>query len=513
MPKEVQNKVATNVTCDAYLKIYKFLLCEEEYKDLTSDAKLLFSQVANKQARDRKTKKDYVDEQGRRYIVYKRADMIADMKCSKNKVVKLKDELKEAGLIEEVQVKGNKPNRLFVLPPNIDNVSSTYKKGNTVKLAFAKLPKFILNHDYYRNLSNNSIFLYTVLRDRFSLSLEKSNTSKNYVDNRNKVYCVFNNEQLAAILNISIPTLIKCKNELIAIGLLRQESLGINKTNRLYLYEPQSLPEVTQSIEEPKRKSKYVITTRSNKYFSRGLFYKSKGSKNLVGKGQNLKPSNTSSNNTSSSNTSSNDMYDMYKEYSKSLTNQSHYQTQNSNVIPFDNSYKEVLTSSLPKHLGSFLNNFSYNELQEVKAVILKGKANYNNCYDLNITLEDVEHELVKMLKRVHMKSVKQNESIADLAPFIMTCVFNVFDNYNKEYIEQEDEIVFKDEETKENFRNHLLNVFGNHEDNATTETNSKEMTPKWLHNPDYTESNDVEDPYTDEDRKAFLEHLEARWG
>ncbi|SUM53550.1 putative replication initiation protein [Staphylococcus epidermidis] len=511
MEKGIKNKVATNVTCDAYLKIYKFLLCEEDYKVLSSDAKLFYSQIANKQARDSKTKKDYVDENGSRYIVYKRADMIADMKCSKNKIIKLKEELKEAGLIEEVQVKGNKPNRLFVLPPNIDNVTSTYKKGNTVKLAFAKLPKFLLDHDYYRNLSNNSILLYTVLRDRFSLSLENSNHTKSYVDNKGKVYCVFNNKMLATILNISEPTLIKYKNELIAIGLLKQESVGINKTNRLYLYEPQNLPEVNETKEQLASKPKYLLTNRSNKYFARGLFYKSKGSNNLVHKDQEFKSSNTSSNNTFLSNTSSNDMYDMY---SDSLTNQPAHNNQNTNVILFDSSYKEALISKLPKQLGTFLNNFSYNELQEVKAVILKGKASFNKKWGVGYTLENVEHSLISMLKRIHVKRIEQGESITALAPFIMTSVYNVFKDYHEEcHNSESEELPFSNEETKQNFKQHLENLFGNNVSEPTPAIRSKEMTPKWLDNPDYTEDNYVEDPYTYEERKAFLAHLEKRWG
>lgn len=514
MQKEIQNKVATNVNCDSYLKVYKFLLCEEDYKEVSSDAKLLFCLIANKQAVDHKTKKDYVDEDGKFYIVYKRNNMVADIKRSKNKVVKLKEELKEAGLIEEVQVKGNKPNHLYVLPPNIENVTSTYKKGNTVKLAFAKLPKFLLSHDYYRNLSNTSILLYTVLRDRFSLSLEKSNYSKSYVDNTNKVYCVFNNEKLSTILNISEPTLIKYKNELIAIGLLRQESLGVNKTNRLYLYEPQSLPEVNSIDTKSVVKSKYVITSRSNKYFTKGLFYKSQGSQNLVSKGHELKSSNTSTSNTINNNTSTNDMYDMYKESSESNTYQSNHNNQDANVIPFDNSYKEVLVSKLPMQLGNFLKNFSYNELQEVKSIILKGKSNFNNQFSLNISLEDVEPNLVNMLKRVHIKSVKQQESIQSLAPFIMTSVYNVFKQHHEE-IEDAVEVQFDSEESKQNFKQHLQNLFNNKEKEAAPVRKSKEMTPEWLDNPDYvdSETNQEEDPYIYEERIAFLKHLEERWG
>lgn len=40
-------------------------------------------------------------------------------------------------------------------------------------------------------------------------------------------------------------------------------------------------------------------------------------------------------------------------------------------------------------------------------------------------------------------------------------------------------------------------------------------MTPEWLDNPDYvdSETNQEEDPYIDEERIAFLKHLEERWG
>ncbi|WP_239710618.1 hypothetical protein [Mammaliicoccus sp. E-M21] len=94
---------------------------------------------------------------------------------------------------------------------------------------------------------------------------------------------------------------------------------------------------------------------------------------------------------------------------------------------------KEVEVSSLPPQLKSYLLNFTLDELQIVKSSMLIGKTIYNsNEADVSkrLTLEDVEFELIAMLKRIKRKMYEKQEDIKDLDNYIKKATLNVFERY-----------------------------------------------------------------------------------
>ncbi|MCE5003481.1 hypothetical protein KJJ36_14005 [Staphylococcus pseudoxylosus] len=91
---------------------------------------------------------------------------------------------------------------------------------------------------------------------------------------------------------------------------------------------------------------------------------------------------------------------------------------------------KEAIVEGFPESLGHYLCNFSIEELKAVKKTMLIAKSSYNSNTDdvmYRLTLEDVEHELISMLKRVKRKIYEKQETIEDIQPYIMKSTINVF--------------------------------------------------------------------------------------
>ncbi|MCH3906355.1 MAG: replication initiator protein A [Lactobacillus sp.] len=98
---------------------------------------------------------------------------------------------------------------------------------------YVQLPKFLFANYAYRKLSLAAKVAYALLRDRLKLSSERGWRGEN-----GEVFCIFTNEELMAELNLSEHTVIKVKRELIKAKLLRQERIGVNQPNHLYLPQP-----------------------------------------------------------------------------------------------------------------------------------------------------------------------------------------------------------------------------------------------------------------------------------
>ncbi len=100
---------------------------------------------------------------------------------------------------------------------------------------YYKLPKFLFEMEPYKNsLSNNAKILYTLLKDRFYLSLKNK-----WIDENGEVYLNYSRKEVQEIMNFgSNRTAIKIFNELKEMELIEEERLGLNKTNKIYLKHP-----------------------------------------------------------------------------------------------------------------------------------------------------------------------------------------------------------------------------------------------------------------------------------
>ena len=65
-----------------------------------------------------------------------------------------------------------------------------------------------------------------------------------------------------------------------------------------------------------------------------------------------------------------------------------------------DEALKFQLLEELPQSIQTYLSNFSVDEIKLIKSVLLKAKKSFNNSIDTYYLLEDVEIEILHVLKR-----------------------------------------------------------------------------------------------------------------
>lgn len=429
-------------TIESY-KLHKFLFAEKKYIITSIKAKLSYMFYINKFMRTHQSEnsKKFTDHENRKYIVYTNKELSESLNCSLSSIKRAKQELIDVGLIEVVKTKGRKESKIYPLKPEISNGSLTYiNKNNERKLTYYAMPKFLFNNDFYKSLELETKLLYPILKDRYMSTLIKADTKKpcDFKDERDRIYCIYTNAELESLLNISEPRIIKSKKQLVVFGLLKQVSIEMKGTNKLYVYTPLNYEQMTvEDIQEEltNEKKKYVL--RPPEKAMRGQKYIRLGFKKEEHEGSNIKDKDTGFRDTPYKDTN-NDMYDMYsKEEDQKQSNHSNHLLHNQE-LELQKDEKEYLLQNYPEHLKNHLINYAPIDIKIIKGILNKGKKSFNTNYDRSYTFEDIEHELVAMLRRIRLKLKKNQETIAEAQGLIMSSLIYEFKQYDKEITLQE---------------------------------------------------------------------------
>ena len=271
---------------------------------------------------------------------------------------------------------------------------------------FYQLPKYLFEDTYFKKMSAEAKIMYALLKDRFELSIQNE-----WVDKNNNIYFIFSNKHLCEYLGYAEQKIIKLKKELIKFNLLTQERVGLNKPNRLYLLKPNYNIKASHTKELP------------NSQFQNNEFGSSR-TMNL--NGQELP--NSQSNDTDLSNTDyieikNNDTYDMSDTYNNQ-TNHNHSNHTNHQQSKFNSeALKFQLLDGLPQSIQNYLSNFAVAEIKIIKSVLLKAKKSFNNDYDTIYRLEDIEFEIVSVLKRFKAMLLQKNETVEVMQGYLMQSI------------------------------------------------------------------------------------------
>lgn len=285
------------------------------------------------------------------------------------------------------------------------------------KEKFYQLPKVFFTNPKYTNLSNDAKITWSILRDRLDLSIRN-----NWVDKNGDIYFIYTNEKLKSILNISSPNkLSKIKKELTQADLFNQIRVGLNKPNKLYIKKP----EVTEA-------DVYYISQQENDIEQRNdtdvsLSYVKKYSNDTSRNINNIRQeiskeyaNDTDLNDTKYKKTDTNDTNDM-NDISNMIFNNSHSNHTNHQQTEFNNdALKFQALEGLPSQIKSYLSNFEIKDIRIIKSVLLKGKKSFNNAHDTYYRLEDVEFELVSVLKRFKAMLLQKNETVEAMQGYLM---------------------------------------------------------------------------------------------
>ncbi|MDI1965509.1 replication initiator protein A [Staphylococcus aureus] len=267
---------------------------------------------------------------------------------------------------------------------------------------FYQLPKYLFEDAYFKKMSAEAKIMYALLKDRFELSIQNE-----WVDKNNNIYFIFSNKHLCEYLGYAEQKIIKLKKELISFNLLTQERVGLNKPNRLYLLKPNYDIKASHSKELP------------NSQFQNNEFGSSR-TVNLSGQElPNSQSNDTENNDTDYIKTESNDTNDLNDNkltFPSNHTNHSNHNNSNFN----NEALKFQLLEELPQSIQRYLSNFSVNEIKIIKPVLLKAKTSFNNSIDTYYLLEDMEIEILHVLKRFKAMLIQKNETVEAMQGYLM---------------------------------------------------------------------------------------------
>lgn len=288
------------------------------------------------------------------------------------------------------------------------------------KEKFYQLPKVFFTNPKYVNLSNDAKITWSILRDRLDLSIRN-----NWVDKNGDIFFIYTNEKLKSILNISSPNkLSKIKKELTQADLFNQIRVGLNKPNKLYIKKP----EVTEADVYYISQQENDIEQRNNTDVSLSYVQKydndTSRNINLIHHDISKEYTNdTDLSNTDYIETENNDTHDMNDTYNNS-TNHNHSNHINHQQTEFNNdALKFQVLEELPQQIKDYLSNFEIREIRIIKSVLLKGKKSFNNAHDTYYRLEDVEFELVSVLKRFKAMLLQKNETVEAMQGYLMQSI------------------------------------------------------------------------------------------
>ena len=274
---------------------------------------------------------------------------------------------------------------------------------------FYQLPKYLFEDTYFKKMSAEAKIMYALLKDRFELSIQNE-----WVDKNNNIYFIFSNKHLCEYLGYAEQKIIKLKKELVNFNLLTQERVGLNKPNRLYLLKPNYDMEVSRTKELP------------NSQFQNNEFGSSR-TVNLSGQElPNSQSNDTENNDTDYIKTESNDTNDLNDNkltFPSNHTNHSNHNNSNFN----NEALKFQLLEELPQSIQRYLSNFSVNEIKIIKLVLLKAKTSFNNSIDTYYLLEDMEIEILHVLKRFKAMLIQKNETVEAMQGYLMKSLKSEF--------------------------------------------------------------------------------------
>ena len=122
-----------------FLSFFKFpkpFIYDEKYKSLSNNAKMLYMLLFDRL--ELSLKNGWHDKEGNVFQYYTNEQLMIDLNCnSNNTIIKIKKELKDAGLMTEVRQGMNLPNRIYLEALN-GSVESTFQEVQKVHLGSAK---------------------------------------------------------------------------------------------------------------------------------------------------------------------------------------------------------------------------------------------------------------------------------------------------------------------------------------------------------------------------------------
>ena len=105
--KNIKNQASQN-----FYMLNKVLFINEKYKKLSDSAKVTYAILNDRVSLS--IKNNWIDQNGDIYFIFTNENLQEVLDKSKNTITKIKKELQEVGLLEQVKTGFNQPNKLYL---------------------------------------------------------------------------------------------------------------------------------------------------------------------------------------------------------------------------------------------------------------------------------------------------------------------------------------------------------------------------------------------------------------
>ena len=272
---------------------------------------------------------------------------------------------------------------------------------------FLMLPALLIYGELYRSLDSGAKIAWTILNDRANLSKKNG-----WYDEKGNVYFVYTNQELMNLVNVSEPTIVKIKKELISYGLLEQKRMGRGKANLLYIYEPVASKSDAQNLIE-------IDDVGNTLEFQNLKNLSSRTENNLVQELKKIKPNNTKNNNINFNNIES------VNESERAISNRL--------------KKEELLTDYSQMGISSIVTDALFrairdvNQISYILGVLFKAKKEVYNFTGILILLEELTEEenitLANTLLRV-LKKQYTDKTIKNFDRYLFVTLREYFEEY-----------------------------------------------------------------------------------
>ena len=143
----------------AFFKFPKPFIYDEKYKKLSNNAKLMYMLLFGRL--ELSVKNGWHDRKGNVFQYYTNEQLMIDLNSSEKTIIKVKKELREAGLLEEIRQGNNLPNRIYISQVDgaVENTVLELEKvqHGTVENTVLELEKVQTNKIDINDTDNNNI--------------------------------------------------------------------------------------------------------------------------------------------------------------------------------------------------------------------------------------------------------------------------------------------------------------------------------------------------------------------
>ena len=105
--KNIKNQASQN-----FYMLHKALFINKKYKKLSDSAKVTYAILNDRVSLS--IKNNWIDQNGDIYFIFTNENLQEVLDKSKNTITKIKKELQEVGLLEQVKTGFNRPNKLYL---------------------------------------------------------------------------------------------------------------------------------------------------------------------------------------------------------------------------------------------------------------------------------------------------------------------------------------------------------------------------------------------------------------